>query len=382
MFVLFGVAIGFPWNALISSTTFYEHRLGDMSLSTLESVLTFAYFGMNLLGYAYLHLCGPGAEMVRTHSRYISSYFAINLVSFSIMTFSPLLPGVDIFWLVVVVGAVLGASSALYQHEMFALSAQVEGATQEFVFGFAIAGFLASLCSLLTRSVASAGLTAGLNFGMTVASLLAAAGLFIRHKSKYMGDDNGDVVAVAADNSYLQEDEETGEDAEKEDLPDIRWFLLVLGNVMCGTLMVFPAVVAGIKPTEQSVNAQQFTSILFVLFNAGDLIGRGIAHRTLSWASPKLLAGMSVARLVVLLPTFACNREQSVTDASPLEDGLVYGLVLCIGVTGGMLFSAAASRAPSALPQDPSKAGKLVALAVAVSLVLGAVLGSLVVAML
>lgn len=371
MFVLFGVAIGFPWNALISSTTFYEHRLGDTSLSTLESALTFAYFGMNLLGYAYLHLCRPAAT--EDAFRFITSYFAVNLASFSLMTVSPLLPGVDIFWLVIVVGAVLGATSALYQHEMFALSARVEGATQEFVFGFAIAGFLASLCSLLTRSVASAGLTAGLNFGMTLVSLLAATALFIRQKSTYLAVDAGDAAAVVVEDEYVQEDE--------TELPDIRWFLLVLGNVMCGTLMVFPAVVAGIKPTEQSVNAQQFTSILFVLFNAGDLIGRGIAQRTLSWASPKLLAAMSVARLAVLLPTFACNRGEPFTT-SWVEDGLVCGLVLCIGVTGGMLFSAAASRAPSALPQDPSRAGKLVALAVAVSLVLGAVLGSLVVAML
>lgn len=141
-----------------ASTTYYSATLDPgTSLASLESGLTFAYLGTNLLAFASLHLALPRAPEDAVS---ITAYFALNLVAFAALAVSPYVRHCRCTcWC-----SASAACSALYQHAMFAKSAE-EGptATTEFVFGFALAGFLASMASLVTRSVVTPDGTATLN---------------------------------------------------------------------------------------------------------------------------------------------------------------------------------------------------------------------------
>jgi hypothetical protein len=128
-YVFLGIAVGFPWNALISSTDYYATRLITIPLSTFEASLTLVYLSSSLITFMWLNR--PVKEENRNERQlellFIRSYFALNCLAFLILAFSPWYPSIlsedrGLFVLVMCVGACLGSSSACYQvsFQMFA----------------------------------------------------------------------------------------------------------------------------------------------------------------------------------------------------------------------------------------------------------------------
>ena len=382
-FVVQGIAVGFPWNALLSSTDYYREQLNDTaSLSTLEAALTLAYVSMNLIAFAWLHR--PRREKESSHAElgYIRLYFAVNLFTFLVLGISPWLPAQvstehGLFGVVVVVSALLGATSAYFQHAIFALAARDgPSRTRAFLFGFALAGTLASVFALATRSFTDPESTAALNFGVTELCLVLGLITFICRKTK-----TSLVNEAAVPNSHdVNRDEVEHLVPETVDRKKLRLSLLVVALSMSGSLMVFPALVASLKPVSPGQDPHEFTSLLFLCFNIGDLTGRGLSSALAHFSDSTLFVGI-LARTCSLALFGLCNRSDTPTSGT-LGDGSVYALVLLQGVFGGCLFAAAAAHAPKATPGDPGKAGKLVAVTVAVSLAAGASGGTVLISLL
>ena len=384
IFILLGISVGFPWNALLSSTDYYNEQVETSSLSTLEAGLTLTYVSTNLLTFIWLNRPKQERDDRHLELTYIRIYFIVNLVTFLVLTVSPWLPqkistNHGLFTAVIIVGGSLGGTSAVYQHACFAIAARInESKTRDFIFGFAAAGTLASMFTLATRTVANPKFTAFLNFGITELSLLIGLLAFVWQTNHTMIRVEDDSSNDFSSDSNLELQNQAAPFNKRKLIIS----LVVIGMIMFGTLLVFPALVASLKPVSFGQDPKEFTSILFLLFNVGDLTGRGLSIRLRNHSDTFLLI-CTVLRTCLLSLFFICNRNDTVQGSSTkVSDSFVYALVLFHGVAAGILFSAAAARAPLALVDDPGKAGKLSAATIALSLALGALVGSVVVELL
>jgi len=390
-FVLQGLAAGYPWNALLSSTDYYRKQLNETaSLATLEAVLSLTYVTTNLIGFAWLNRPFAVTESLSRELGYIRVFYYLNIVTFSLLCVSPWLPRQvsqdhGLFAVVVVAGGILGLTSAFFQHAIFAIAARIGPAmTRAYLLGFAFAGTLASAAAMITRSFADKKETAAYNFGLTLGCLLIGYLVFAcRHTSSHVQDQDTppsslvDEMDVSAGMETLNPDiAET-----KIDSPaGLRKALLVIALALAGTLLVFPALIASFKPVSDNQDVHEFTSILFLFFNLGDLAGRGLAVG-LSRLSANALLVVVVFRTLSLSFFAFCNRDEEAPsdDDLYLSDTSVIALVFFQGAMSGALFAAAAALAPTHKPSDPGKAGKMVAATIAVALAAGALGGTVLV---
>jgi hypothetical protein len=278
-FIAAGIAVGFPWNSLISASDFFDAKIESVSLSTLESYLTLSYLLSNLLTFGALH--HPYVKKYDDMPReklYVKVYFVLNFVSFAFLFVSSWLSEVknnSIIVPAVLIAVVLGITSAIYQHALFAFAArdaEREIATNSFVFGFAVAGTLASGINLFTRSMAKSSAIYSLGFAMTLLALLCGYASLQMGRSP-MRKDSADEEELNNElleqeihsNSVVQDLQSSG--AAEDNWRVFRFSISTVGVVMASTLMVFPTVIASLKPNTNGTDQNEFTAILFFLFN-------------------------------------------------------------------------------------------------------------------
>jgi len=151
------------------------------------------------------------------------------------------------------------------------------------------------------------------------------------------------------------------------------------------TLSVFPPITTSILPTNPDIHPLLFTSIHFLVFNAGDLIGRYLCSfpSLLIWSAHRLLA-LSLSRTLFIPLFLMCNvqRPASLIHGTPaISSDLLYMLILlAFGISNGYVGTMCIISAPS-LEHNPNLRGRkedvdIVATAINFSLTGGLVIGS------
>jgi equilibrative nucleoside transporter 1/2/3 len=119
---------------------------------------------------------------------------------------------------------------------------------------------------------------------------------------------------------------------------------------------VFPPITTSIGPVSPSFHPLLFTSVHFLVFNLGDLIGRYLClvPRLLLWNPSKLLTAAALRTLFI--PLFlACNIQRSsdpasvttLTTALISSDFLFFVILLAFGISNGYVCSMTMMAAPS-----------------------------------
>ncbi|KAM6495656.1 Nucleoside transporter domain containing protein [Amanita muscaria] len=151
------------------------------------------------------------------------------------------------------------------------------------------------------------------------------------------------------------------------------------------TLSVFPPITTSILPTSPDIHPLLFSSIHFLVFNTGDLIGRYLCSfpSLLIWSAHRLLA-LSLSRTLFIPLFLMCNvqRPASLIHSTPvISSDLLYMLILLVfGVTNGYVGTMCIISAPS-LEHNPRLRGRkedvdIVATVINFSLTGGLVIGS------
>jgi hypothetical protein len=386
-FVMVGISCGFPWNAVITASNYLDSVFASRQdlLDSYESAISVSYLGANLLCFIAMRVLGPPS-----HRRAMGGFNLFTVFVFSaltITTVSDLTTGNEdaMFGALVFSALGLGAFSAAFQSAIFALAAtRGPGLTRNITIGFAVAGTLASLLAIATSGADARW--SGLCLFLASLVFVAAASRIDLHAedaaydrlSSSLGADIVSDVRVGDDDSMI---------LLEPLVPPKRhvlWIsLATVGLALGGTLAVFPALVSEFVPRGAPDSA--FVPTLFLLFNIGDMVGRGIAG-PLARAPAWLGLLLAVLRSLALPLFFLCKREGMTSEGMPSEeryrfdDAGVRALVLFNGLANGALYAAAAAQAPSSRPRDSADAGRQVALMTGVALAAGSVVGSVLVA--
>jgi len=114
--LMFGLACSMPWNAMITSTNFYEQELANRHdlFNIFESGISVCYLACNLISFIVIQVMGPPRHAVA-----IRGFISFNLVVFTLLTLVSLVDpdGLEVFvFSLVLVSAIgLGALSAAYR---------------------------------------------------------------------------------------------------------------------------------------------------------------------------------------------------------------------------------------------------------------------------
>lgn len=131
--------------------------------------------------------------------------------------------------------------------------------------------------------------------------------------------------------------------------------------IFLGTLMVFPAIMVLIEPTHSCKRSRLYGDlwipIMFVLLNAGDVIGRILAQISSEnkYVTPTNIHVHSTVRLLIPVLLLFCNIPGNNLDSAIDTDGVVLMLVLLLGFSNGLLANLAMMFGPGlvSLPDAP-----------------------------
>jgi len=116
-----------------------------------------------------------------------------------------------------------------------------------------------------------------------------------------------------------------------------------------------------VKPTNPKTHPLLFTSVHFLVFGAGDFIGRYLCSfpKLLIWSAYRILT-LSLARTIFVVLFLMCNVSgPSTANAAPIisSDFLFMLILLAFGISNGYVSSLCMMAAPS-LEHNPRLRGK------------------------
>jgi hypothetical protein len=327
-----------------------------------------------LLGFAWLNR-PKYVSTIENETWSISVFYMLNSVSFTLLSCALWmgLQNKSLATLILVLGALLGLSSAFFQDAVLARAGRSgPKATQVYLLGFSlsavsISGFNAGVAPSMDERTSGTAL-----FVATVITLVLGMIVFLVSISK---------TKSPGEASEPVEIEEPLLDQSSERRASNTWTLrlsiAVVAIILAGTLSVFPGIVSAIKPRNGGSSESDFTLLLFFYFNLGDGSGRLLANHLLSRMSSGALLALALIR-TLSLGLFALTNVNGTSNKAMSDDG-VCQLVFLQAMTSGMLLTGAAMRAPQATPAQPAVGAKAVAATIAVSLAVGALVGNLLV---
>ncbi|RYH21047.1 hypothetical protein EON65_21650 [archaeon] len=131
--------------------------------------------------------------------------------------------------------------------------------------------------------------------------------------------------------------------------------------IFLGTLMVFPAIMVLIEPTHPCSQSRLYGDlwipVMFVLLNAGDVIGRILAQigSENKYITPTNIHIHSTVRLAIPVLLLFCNIPDNHLDSAINTDGVVLLLIFLLGFSNGLLANLAMMFGPGlvSLPDAP-----------------------------
>ncbi|KAK1226030.1 hypothetical protein PQX77_010989 [Marasmius sp. AFHP31] len=392
IYFVLGCAVLLPWNALITATPYFLSRLADSPYqSTFSSYLSITFTASNFIFLTHATLTSKETSPSRQTMVSLLWLSALCLL-LTLSTLVQISPG--LFTTFVLLNGIAQACFGSYlQTSVIAVASRFgHSAVQSTLSGQAAVAVAVSTVQVLSAA-ASLGSEATPNgvstirdkepeeraaflfFGLSTIFLLASAaaqwwlvrlpqyytvaGSLEIDRHRVHGGGNADEVRALVS--------EGRSDPLNEKASIIRVckrnvvYEIAVGYVFIVTLAVFPPITASVKPTNPKTHPLLFTSVHFLIFGAGDFIGRYLCSfpKLLIWSAYRLLA-LSLARTIFVVLFLMCNVSgPSTSNAPPIisSDFLFMFILLAFGVSNGYVSSLCMMAAPS-LEHNPRLRGK------------------------
>ncbi|KDO25478.1 hypothetical protein SPRG_09421 [Saprolegnia parasitica CBS 223.65] len=380
---LMGVAALLPWNVFITADGYFGQRLAGTPVAT--SFLTYFSMAFNLtaLGVLTLNTVCFRSYLPRPSVKITVALVGIALVVFlsTVLVKTPSIQGMVFFNMTMTSIVVASICAAYLQEGLFELTATFpERYTQAIMTGQSLAGFLVALSAFCiaylhlnpttlqmrwyvgddaTDSAFSYFLTAF----VTIALAMLAFAAFLKSPLArfYMAPPSNDVIASL---ESLLEDAPKGKVTlnPAKVLWRVRSYAMSVVLAFFLSLAVFPVLTSAVVSSSSNKTFRSlFTPLTFVLFNAGDLVGRIVAG-----VAPHLLLGRGLVVLSLLrigfLPLLGLCRLQAATTTRVVLDHDAYPLVLiflCAFSNGLVVSLAMMQSAHSVAPHQRALTGAL-----------------------
>jgi len=390
-YFLLGCAILLPWNALMNGTSFFLTRLvGSPFYATFGSYFSSVFMLAKFTSQLYCTFTSQQSSPSRRI--FVTTNVAILLVmSLCISTFMQGTPSA-FFLFVMFISASLAAVAGCMCTAVYAvaslfgvsfLQAVLSGHAAVAVAVSAVQ-LISSIISLWSSSpklisaqvmVAESGadgaeeLAARIFFSVSgvflCVTLAAYAWLarqpFYKSLTKVLEQrgqvgDTDELTGLVAD---VYENPPTEDNSRIYSVLRQNWvFMLSIAYVFTVTLAIFPAITVRVQSVNTAIHPMLFTSIHFLVYNIGDLVGRYICSFPCMavWSANKILV-MSVLRTVFIPLILLCNVQRPATVTPVIDSDILYMVILLtMGYTNGYLV-VTATVAASSLEHNPRLEG-------------------------
>ncbi|KAI8866354.1 hypothetical protein GQ42DRAFT_165554 [Ramicandelaber brevisporus] len=367
--ILQGVAMMLPWNVFITAADYFRTRLfaGSSFAVSFPSYFSAGFMVVELLAVAYATVT---QARVSSASR-ISSASTANAVIFALMVALVIaagregssIPGAAAFGIVIVLVCATGATTALLQNALLALSARFPAVyIQGVLSGQALVGTGVAVASLLLQILGSrAAASAESQDRQAFAYFAGALGTAVLGLVGFVGVQKAPFYAFYAPKALAtrQSPPAAAKFSTKLLLDAARIVprhAVAASAVFVVTLALFPTITSAVRSTALPSEMPYFVAIHFVMFNVGDWVGRWLtAFESLRvLESPRSLLAAALARLAFVPLFFLSNTQfgspspQAVlraSTASPVfpvlitSDWLYQIIVLLFGITNGYVIT-------------------------------------------
>ncbi|PJF17528.1 hypothetical protein PSACC_02618 [Paramicrosporidium saccamoebae] len=362
-FILFGLAQLTPWNIYIKTVPYFRERLGDAPYAPLvSSYISSSFTIFNFLAMLILVVLRFDELFLNTPQRItiaLTGNAALMLVMAIIISID--MSNNAIFGCIVGITAMAGGFTACMIKGMLGMTAGFPPAlTPALLAGQAVAGLLSSIANIITKSAGSKGqgTTGPIIYFLVGATVLASAQIvfilncrhspFFRH---HLGLGTKVVQAVRRAPTAIV----------KDVFGRIRWFAFGILLVLGITISIFATFLTSPRrflAPDDGMLALYYVPLIFIIYDAGDFLGRWLPAFSLLAGHPKSLF-VQVSpwlRAVVFIPLFIffapVTIGRTVSDPTGVfslgSADLFYAvLTFTFGVSNGYCCTALLMHAPS-----------------------------------
>ncbi|RKP11113.1 nucleoside transporter-domain-containing protein [Thamnocephalis sphaerospora] len=393
IFFIQGIAMMLPWNAFITAAEYFIQAFsGGHFVNNFQN-----YFSVS---FTLFNMIFVGVAMSRQHKanfpRQIMLSLIVNTVIFIIVSVLATLDYIEpnaYFGIILTLMTLSAVTTAYLQNALYELAARLPPRyVQGFLTGQGFAGLIASLVPLAivlgmdeekANTLESVTERAIIYFAFTAALMVVSliAYILLRRLPIYLYYNPND-TSVARDSA------EATTSYSMREVYVLTRSIWTYGVAVFLTLMVtlalFPSITASIvsmNPTQARwTNREVFVLIHFVIFNAGDMVGKALPA-VLPLKSGRWLLVISVLR-VVFAPLFILSNVEygsgdTLDRITPVvfNDAAYYAILSVFSVSNGWLGSCIMASGPRNVPKEQrGYAGMMLSLLMTVGLAVGSML--------
>lgn len=394
--ILLGVMLLWPWNAFLLATPYLRHRflpipaLSNNTASSIMTVSTVTSVATNMWLQTWKK---DYRDRVVMGHVIIASVFAVLAVLCVLFLW---LPTGFYFCVVMLLDCLSSVGVSVAQNGSFALAS--ERNTQGIMMGQGLAGIMPALVSLVATTAGdsvdySSAASWSTAFSFFVATAIAGLSLFVFTRSKRLKKDLEQEPFIVGEDDLTSSTElrrpESPADPIPGDEPAPNVPIRVLAEKLKApafsiifTFMVtlsFPIFAELVEPN--NTVSQAIIPIAFVVWNAGDLLGRSIcAKEKFVVKGSRNLVSYALLRFFFIPAFFLCNVKGR---GAVIPSDIFYLLLqFCFGVTSGHLSSSSMMSPGSYVDKSElSAAGGYMTLCLTIGLALGALASFILVAL-
>lgn len=405
-FLLLGVVSLLPWNTVITATDYFHSRFRLVRpLQNFEAIFSLVYMASQLFGLLlqiYLEWCASFQHNVIAPTSIAFGIFSTLSISIFIEMHTW-----TYFYFVLLSIVSLGVCSVFISGGGFAAATHLNSPelSNTFVLGQGFAGLLISIVRyILHLSIDADDLvdvnsksTALVYFSSVAALLLITTIMSIQMSLRYPND-NDKLQLQSADIELMTENSRLADcsnpiiyndnmcavtvDKTKPSLLhtvfQLRYYSLSLVFIFAVTLSVFPAVTSEVRACATSMWSDgQLVSLLFLLYNASDVVGRWLSKYSQEFTDSTLPTIYTVSFLrLLLLPALigATNVNYQLTNRASCNDIVPIVATCLLGCTTGYAASCCFMHWPRCVQDEEKTIGAtIMVLATAVGLCIGAI---------
>ncbi|KXN87949.1 Equilibrative nucleoside transporter 1 [Leucoagaricus sp. SymC.cos] len=338
IFFILGCSVLLPWNVVITAMPYFFERLAGSGIQhTFGSYLSTACTASNFIFLAHATIT---SKHTSPSSRTRQAIYCLVVLTFLLVVSTYfVLPAGLFFAFVLFNGAAQSAAGSYLQTAVIAVASLYgPAAVQAMMAG---AGAHALLVSMSSYKAVAATLEQNAAKSQHNIDVMTSQPLMSRGSSE-ADDDKRQTIRVAKVNIMYE---------------------VAVAYVFLITLAVFPPITTSIMPVNPETHPLLFTSIHFLVFNIGDLLGRYVCSFPIFhvWSRKRLL-GLSLSRTLFIPLFLMCNvqRPSSFTTTTPIinSDFVFMFILLLFGLSNGYVSSSCMMSAPS-LEHNPRLKGNV-----------------------